>query len=208
MISQNRNTMIAKIHIAKKDLCLCDDAYKDMLERVTGKDSCKNMKETELKAVLTEFKNQGWIAKMKAPKRAGKRPMSQDPQLSKIRAMWLSLYHLGEVHNPDEKALNEYVKRMANVSDMNWMRHENADIVINGLRSWMERVGVNLPKRDDIDGRLSKFAVITAQLNKLQIEDASTYLEDRGFKNFTLTTNHTTLDQVIERLGKDIRCKK
>lgn len=36
-----KRTLIAKIHIAKKDLAMDDATYRDVLVRVTGKDSCK-----------------------------------------------------------------------------------------------------------------------------------------------------------------------
>lgn len=58
-----KNKLIAKIHIAKNDLRLDDGSYRDILKRVTSKDSCKNMTENQLKAVINEFKKYGWKPK-------------------------------------------------------------------------------------------------------------------------------------------------
>lgn len=58
-----KNKLIAKIHIAKNDLRLDDGSYRDILKRVTSKDSCKNMTENQLKAVINEFKKYCWKPK-------------------------------------------------------------------------------------------------------------------------------------------------
>lgn len=71
-----KRTLIAKIHIAKKDLGLDDGSYRDVLERVTGKNSSKNMTVNELEAVINEFKRYGWKSKASptTQKRYGKKP--------------------------------------------------------------------------------------------------------------------------------------
>lgn len=58
-----RRTLIVKIHIAKKDLAMDDETYRDVLQRVTGKDSCKNMTVTELKKVISDMKRLGFTPK-------------------------------------------------------------------------------------------------------------------------------------------------
>ena len=53
--------LIAKIHIAKKQLGLDDDTYRQALATATsGKTSCANMNENELQAVLDAFKSKGF----------------------------------------------------------------------------------------------------------------------------------------------------
>lgn len=71
-----KRTLIAKIHIAKKDLGLDDGSYRDVLGRVTGKNSSKNMTVNELEAVINEFKRYGWKPKASptTQKRYGKKP--------------------------------------------------------------------------------------------------------------------------------------
>ena len=90
-----KRTLIAKIHIAKKDLGLDDGTYKDVLKRITGKDSSKNMTLNELKAVLDDFSRRGFVAKRtaKTAKRHGKKPkahkqnQSRQAMIDKIEAI-------------------------------------------------------------------------------------------------------------------------
>lgn len=93
--SKPRQNLIAKIHIAKKDLGLDDGTYKDVLKRITGKDSSKNMTLNELKAVLDDFSRRGFVAKRtaKTAKRHGKKPkahqqnQSRQAMIDKIEAI-------------------------------------------------------------------------------------------------------------------------
>ncbi len=90
-----KRTLIAKIHIAKKDLGLDDGTYKDVLKRITGKDSSKNMTLNELKAVLDDFSRRGFVAKRtaKTAKRHGKKTtahqqnQSRQAMIDKIEAI-------------------------------------------------------------------------------------------------------------------------
>ena len=52
---KSRNALIAKIKIAQKELGMADEAYRAMLLRVTGKNSCAAMDTGELEAVLAEM---------------------------------------------------------------------------------------------------------------------------------------------------------
>ena len=57
-----RQKMISKIHIAKKQLDLDDDVYRDLLAQATGKRSCKDMTDNELAAVLNLLQQKGFGA--------------------------------------------------------------------------------------------------------------------------------------------------
>lgn len=58
--------MLAKIHIAKKELGLDDELYRIVLKNATGKDSCKKMTLFELTRVLEVFYRFGFIPKKRA----------------------------------------------------------------------------------------------------------------------------------------------
>ncbi|OSI25085.1 gp16 family protein [Neisseria dumasiana] len=88
MKTPNRNGLIAKIKIAQKQLDMADDAYRAMLERVTGKTSCTQMNLAELQAVVEEMKRMGF--KQTAPKGKGIRPhLTKDREalLNKLEAL-------------------------------------------------------------------------------------------------------------------------
>lgn len=147
--ANGRNGLIAKIHVAKKQLCMEDDSYRALLQRVTGKDSAAQLSVYQLEAVLEEFQRLGF-AKVKP--RAGKRKLADDEQSKKIRALWLNLYHLGELRDASEDALAGYVKRMSKVAALQWLTTYEADQVIRGLRGWLERLGWKQPSDSTVNG--------------------------------------------------------
>lgn len=92
MNKNTKQTLIAKIHIAKKDLAMDDATYRDVLVRVTGKDSCKKMSLDELKAVIEDLKRLGFKPKQtqKAKQAHGIRPTTTEDRqalLSKVEAI-------------------------------------------------------------------------------------------------------------------------
>ena len=95
MAYNSRNNNLAKIHIAKKQLCLDDDTYRDILRTVTGKTSAKDLTLAEALKVLKHFEQHGFKAARKAKKpQAGKRPhtfdmQEREPLLKKIEALLL-----------------------------------------------------------------------------------------------------------------------
>jgi phage gp16-like protein len=73
-IAPKKKALLAKIHIAKKDLGLDDGTYRDVLRRITGKDSSSKMLISELERVIYEFGNLGWKPSAAAKSKHGKKP--------------------------------------------------------------------------------------------------------------------------------------
>jgi len=144
-VSPEKRAMLGKVHIAKKDLALEEDSYRDLLERVTGKRSAAGLRQAELHDVIEELKRLGWKAKKTGPKRAGKRKLAQGDQAAKIRALWLDLWHLGEIRDPSEDALAAFVARVTGVEALQWIDGDQADRVIKALRGWLTRIGFAFP---------------------------------------------------------------
>lgn len=61
--THSKKPMLAKVHIAKKELGLDDGTYRDVLRRVTGKTSAADLSKEKLEAVLAEFVRLGWTPK-------------------------------------------------------------------------------------------------------------------------------------------------
>lgn len=82
----NRSAELAKIHIAKKDLALDDELYRQILWTVARVRSAKDLDAHGRGAVLDHFKSRGW--KPKAAKRAGRVPhtLNRKAELTKIEA--------------------------------------------------------------------------------------------------------------------------
>lgn len=143
-----RKGLIAKIKIAQKQLGLDDDTYRDMLAgRYDGKTSAKQLTIQELEDFVRQLKVDGakfTKAKKKAPPRAGKRPLADGEQNAKMRALWITLYHLGVVREPSEQALVNFVKRLTKVPALQWLDIEQSNNVIEALKAMATREsGVN-----------------------------------------------------------------
>ena len=67
------------------------------------------------------------------------RPLAQDGESKKIRALWLFLHELGAVKNPSEEALATYVKRIAGVDALQWISGEQAERLIETMKKWAMR---------------------------------------------------------------------
>ncbi|MDH4134391.1 MAG: regulatory protein GemA [Gammaproteobacteria bacterium] len=61
----NRNKELAAIHAAKRDLCMADDAYRDILWAVARVRSAKDLDYAGRMKVLDHFKACGWKPKPK-----------------------------------------------------------------------------------------------------------------------------------------------
>lgn len=66
-----KQSLLAKIHIARHQLAMDDEAYRALLTRVAGVSSSRNLSDAKATAVLNEFQRLGWNAK-RTPKSKGK----------------------------------------------------------------------------------------------------------------------------------------
>lgn len=132
-------TPIALIHVAKKQLGLDDDDYRALLERVTGKRSCRDMSPAQLSAVVDEFRRLGFTPA--APTRSGTR-RATGPYAGKLQALWISAWNLGIVKNCDDAAMIAFVERQTGIAHTRFLTDAaSAAKAIEGLKSWMAREG-------------------------------------------------------------------
>lgn len=134
-----RKGAIGVAHVAKAQLGLDDTAYRALLRRVTGKESCGQMTLSELEAVLAEMRRLGF--KKAAPKKAGRARLPDGPHAKKIRALWLDLHQASAVRNPAEAALDAWVKRQCGLDSLRFVDADQAQPLIEALKAWLERVG-------------------------------------------------------------------
>lgn len=147
-IDPYRRSLYGKIEIAKKALGLDDDAYRDILERLFGKRSRTKLTNAQLVDLVEHFKTLGFKPVRKAPRRAGDRPMADGATQGKIRALWISLYHLGAVPEPSEKALAAFCQRVTGgrergIAALQWLTPDAAYKVIEALKARAVREGVD-----------------------------------------------------------------
>lgn len=141
-----RRALLAKVHLAKKDLRLDDDTYRDILERITGRRSSAECSVGELENLVAHFRAQGFVPKAVAGGRQGAArstgPRRADhPVAKKARAMWISLHQLGVVENASEHALEAFAKRQLGVERMQWMDQGLGFKLVEALKAMAEREG-------------------------------------------------------------------
>ena len=130
--------LIRLIHVAKRDLALDDEAYRDMVEQVTGQTSAAALSVLQLERLLGHMKKCGF--KVKAS--IGTRTQAQSLQASKMRALWLLLHQADVVRDSSEQALASYVKRITGVEALQWLNTAQCSLVIESLKKWCKRTGV------------------------------------------------------------------
>lgn len=133
-----RRGAIAKIHIARSQLGMGDDAYRDMLERITGARTAGKLAMDQIDAVLAEMRRLGFRAQ------PAKRPTSPKAQLRMVFAVWKDLQPFLE--DGSEAALRAFCARQTKspkhpngVSAPQFLGPVEANKVLEGLKAWLAR---------------------------------------------------------------------
>ena len=148
--------LIQLIHIAKQKLSMDEYSYRAMLERLTGKQSTKQMSMAELMQIMQELEQKGF----KKTARKHQSPPSQSAVgksriITKIRAVWIEMAKAGIVLDSSEMALNRFAiniintmlenqgnnLRMLNLQSLN---DYQASIVLERLKQWAKRGGLHI----------------------------------------------------------------
>lgn len=144
---QMGKSLLAKVHIARKELGLDEDTYRDVLEAATGKRSAAALDDRDLVKVIEHFKARGWKPTVVAGGKqgaaaSGRSPRRADhPVARKARALWISLHQLGAVENPSEQALEAFAKRQLGVDRLQWADQSQGFKLIEALKRMAERAG-------------------------------------------------------------------
>ncbi|EJM3831530.1 regulatory protein GemA [Salmonella enterica] len=133
-----RGKLIQLIHVAKNKLGIDTDTYRQMLLSITGVTSTSTMNPGQLTKVLNAMKNRGFQVKP-ATKSHSSHPLVDTPQVKKLRALWLEMYHQGKIRDSSEAALQAWVKRETGVDKLQWLEPGMASLCIEKLKKWQKR---------------------------------------------------------------------
>lgn len=162
---------IGAIHGLKKKAGLDDENYRAMLRREAGVDSAKDLSFSSAWDVIERLKfltgqksngNGHDTRSAKAPVAKGAMQLS-GPYSAKLRALWISGYHLGVVQDRTDEALAAFVKRQTSIDHPTWIKNAfQATKVIEGLKAWIGReAGLDWPA-DGEDLHAVKVAIVNA----------------------------------------------
>lgn len=132
--SRDRRLMIAKVNIARQQLNMDEDAYRQAIFDASGQMRLSKCTEPQLHRILDWLKSKGFQPK---PGKAG----ATHPMARKARALWISLYQLGVVHNSADAALEAFAKRQLGCERLAWARQSDGNKLIEALKSMGERAG-------------------------------------------------------------------
>lgn len=131
--SESRRQKMLAVFAACRRLGLDEDTRRDIQQDVIGKASMSKMDLTEIGRLLDHL-NRDW-----------KGPSGHRAHVGKVRALWWSLYWLGTIDQPKERAIDAFVQRQAGVAALRFLDHRSAPAVIEALKSWCAREGVRWP---------------------------------------------------------------
>lgn len=153
--ADSRRKLIGAVHAAAR--ALGEEDRRAIYAEVTGKRSLTEMTLAEIGQVLDRFN------------RNRPRPMAHRPHVAKVRALWWTLYWLGEAQSPADTALDAFVRRQTGIDGLRFLDHRNAPAVIEALKAWAARAGVRWPT--------------TAELGAMQaaVDAATAPGADRGY---------------------------
>jgi phage gp16-like protein len=150
----NRAQALQLVHVARKDLSIDEDAWRDLLRQQFHVASSKDLDIYGLHRLIEHLKKCGFKVRHAVAKKPGSprgaparsRPLhgaaqERPGESAKIRALWLFLHApLGLVRDPSEKALVAYVQRLTGVEALQWLDGGQTYRVIESLKKWAERV--------------------------------------------------------------------
>lgn len=211
------SSSIAAIHVAKKQLGLDDDTYRDKLALITGKRSAKDMTETEREKVLTVLRNEGF-APAPTARRANGRQQLTGKFAKKLQALWIAAWNLGIVRDRDDAALLSFVKRQTGIDHTRFLTNANdANRAIEALKGWLRReAGVSYGNTNGYDW-LSKDGAKVAWAQWKILMPGASIMTRKGFDEATLALAGKMVLQdvtagdwqkIMNALGERIRAAK
>lgn len=138
-----RRALIAKVHIAPKQLGMQEDDYRGLMRRVTGQISARDCTVPQLQALVAEFTRLGFSAAPRKTRssRPGQPRRADHPVARKARALWISLGYLCAIDDPSEKALERFATRQLKCTAFQWADQSQCDRLIEALKAMAERHG-------------------------------------------------------------------
>ena len=130
-------SQISLIHVAKAKLAWDDDTYRQVLVRIAGVTSSKDLDQEGFEAIMGFADYCGFRPLGKGAPRYGNREgMATFAQLELIRELWRELHGQREC---DDAALCGWLLKYHKVNSMRFLTLDGARKIITGLKAWKAR---------------------------------------------------------------------
>jgi phage gp16-like protein len=129
-IDAQRKSDLARIHIAKAQLRLDDECYRDMLFQITGHRSAADLDARQRYQVLDRMKQCGWLEQNDAARKHPGRPrnIASVPMLRKVEAL------LADAKRPWEYA-RAMAEKMFKVAKLEWLQPDQLHKLVAALQA-------------------------------------------------------------------------
>ncbi|NOE32008.1 gp16 family protein [Vibrio cholerae] len=158
--------LLKLVQIGKRELQMDDEAYRSLLEEVTGQRSSRGLPDFKLSMVIDRMKSLGFVPRQQGQSQTNPRRY-RSSEAPKILAIWITMFKQGFVRNGSDQALDAYVKRMTSITNGGkgieraaWLKSEEAYVVLESLKRWHYRLmseaivaaGGRIPSNDNCTG--------------------------------------------------------
>ena len=126
---------IAVLHVARRDLNLTDESYRDILMRIGGCESSRDLHPIAFERVMTYFAKLGFRSTW-TKRTYGNRPgMASPAQVDLMRVLWR------QYHGDDENdiALNRWLTKFHKVSALRFVDQAKATKILAALKAMAAR---------------------------------------------------------------------
>lgn len=209
-----RRALLAKVHLAKKEMAMVEDDYRQLLADTTGHMSAGDCSEAELTAMVEAMKSRGFKPR---PAGSGRRGQVADhPSARKARALWISLYQLGAIDNSSDQALEAFARRQLGCDRLQWANQGQSYKLIEALKAIAERHGWSQEQVTTSFGikalRLRLAQAILAKLKARDLAGADWSLETAAFRLLGIEREASSdfwelgdIDALTQGLGAKLR---
>lgn len=118
---------LALVHVAKRQLGLTDEQYRDLLQGAAGVRSAGDLRH-----------HYQWDAVFRAFDRAGWKRGQLNGQWSALYAAWMELHRAGAVRRGSLRALQAWLRQRYGAQDI--YRRDQLSSAIEALKAWRKRV--------------------------------------------------------------------
>jgi hypothetical protein len=163
------------IHASARTARMDEDTRRDLMERIAGVRSAKDLSEDQGRAVLTVIRGEGprvpaaGAAGAPRPAKARGAVDLGTSTFGKIaRALWISGWQLAVIEDRTDRAMCAFIRRQTGLDEGRWLRDpKDGARVVEALKSWIGReAGVVWPK--GTDGKARQAAVARALAARLR----------------------------------------
>lgn len=142
----NRNAQLGQIHIAKKDLGMDDETYRDFLFLHTKKSSAADLDMHARFKLIQAFKNAGW--KSKRSRQTSMNIYKKSTSRLMI-ALWRELHNEGKIKDKRASAMEAWIANQTNKPGQQIPKQKHPDSLskkqtnemIERLKRWQNREG-------------------------------------------------------------------